>query len=392
VRQPGDAIGKYRIERLLGQGGNGAVFVAMDAVLGRRVALKQLHDHFTGDPHVASRFRAEAEAMARLNHPNVVIVHDFLVEPATMALVMELVESGEARATHQRPQGPRGARPPARPRAAGAPRRGPPHARGIVHRDVKPANVMIARDGTREQAKVTDFGIARLLDGDRRTAANTTLGTLYYLAPEQAGNASVDARADVYSLGVTLYESLTGQVPFPYSHPAQVITAHVAERPVPPSARVPGIPPRLDAIVLGCLGKRPEERPRNGTEVADALAHLLRDAPIAPTTPIGVAPTRALPSAPPAMMDTSLAPTMASTPPHAATGELRTTPFSKPPVVSAPPPAPLVTSGSFGAPLSPHGRAEGEKSLALWISIGAIALVVIVCFVGGALACLTMSS
>jgi serine/threonine protein kinase len=147
------------------------------------------------------------------------------------------------------------------------------HARGIVHRDVKPANVLVIRELGRETAKLTDFGIARVMHGERRTGAQLTLGTLWYIAPEQAQSSGVDARADVYSLGASIYEALTGRVVFPYDNVARVLAAHIAEIPPSPSQLAPGIPASLDRLIMRCIAKNPDERPANG----DALRTLLED-------------------------------------------------------------------------------------------------------------------
>ena len=269
-----ERIGKYALGAALGTGGSGAVHRGIDTVLGRPVALKLLHPQLVHDAAVLARFRAEAEAMARLNHPNVVTVHDFAGAGKRWAIVMELVEGGETLASVLAREGRLAPERAARLLADVARGLGHAHARGIVHRDVKPANVLVVRDGHRERAKVTDFGIARLVDKQRMTADRTTLGTLYYMAPEQAGDSAVDARADLYSFGVTAYEVLTGSVPFRYESAPRLLRAHLEETPAPPSAMATGIPPTLDRLVSSLLAKRPEDRPPSADAVADALEAL----------------------------------------------------------------------------------------------------------------------
>ncbi len=297
---PGTQIGKYVITSHLGSGGNGAVYAGLDTVLGRPVALKLLHSEFIHDPHVAGRFRQEAQAMAQLNHPHVVTVHDFVGAGDAWAIVMELVEGGETLASILRREGrlaPARAVRLAKQVAAGL---GHAHRRGIVHRDVKPANVMIVRQSagasTEEIAKISDFGIARLLHGEKRTQGQLTLGTLWYLAPEQARSSSVDARADVYALGASLYEALTGRVVFPYDNVARVLAAALGEAPTPPSSVVPGLSPTLDAVVLCLIAKSPDERPADG-EAARALLEEAEWA-LAPPSPSAMGSMRPSPAAP----------------------------------------------------------------------------------------------
>ena len=266
--EPGHRIGKYQIHGKLGEGGNGAVYEARDTVLDRRVALKVLHPRFVHDAELLGRFRAEAAAMARLNDPHVVTVYDFVGDQNDWAIVMELVERGETLASLLDREGrldPRRALSIARQIAAGL---GHAHEMGIVHRDVKPANVLVIRRGDSEHAKVTDFGIARILDEERRTRGDMTLGTLYYIAPEQTQSSTVDQTADIYALGVTLYEALTGTLPFDYDSPGQMLQAHVTEAPLPPSKRMPDLPPEIDQLVLDCMAKRPAARPPSGGALA----------------------------------------------------------------------------------------------------------------------------
>lgn len=355
MKRPGERIGKYEIEAHLGSGGNGAVYRARDTQLGRKVALKLLHEQLTFDAGIAGRFRAEAEAMARLNHPNVVTVHDFVGEANTWAIVMELVEGGETLGSVLERDRQLDCARAFRIGADVASGLGHAHARGIVHRDVKPANILLVRDGHGERAKVTDFGIARLLDGERRTRQNTTLGTLYYLAPEQALDSHVDRRADFYSLGVTLYEAVAGRVPFPYDNPARVLQAHIGEAPVPPSALAPGLVPGAERLIMSLLAKRPEERPGDGAALAAQFQALLTPGS-RPSLPV----TRAMASVPPAEV-----------------------PVAKPaPLAPGAEPLDLAT-------MARDARRGRERRTALWISVGAVLLLGGVCLVGGGLSVMT---
>jgi serine/threonine protein kinase len=387
--EPGTRIGKYVIEARLGEGGNGTVYAARDGVLGRRVAFKVLHPQLVYDAQIAARFRQEAQAMAQLNHPNVVIVHDFVGEANHWAIVMELVEHGETLGSvlkrERRIEPLRAVRLIAQV-AAGM---GHAHSRGIVHRDVKPANILVIREGQRETAKITDFGIARIVAGERRTQAQLTLGTLWYIAPEQAQNSSVDARADVYSLGATLYEALTGRVVFPYDNAARVLAAHISEAPVPPSGLAPAVPPALEHFTLRCLAKRPEDRPSDGADMASLLEALEREM---------LAPVRAAPAVPPApatvphpSVHATPAPSISPYVSNPAGPALPAHAYAAPVAGSF---APAAASGlapaevaSTPTPGARHGRDESQ--LGMWIGIGGVVLLSGVCLLGSFLCVLT---
>jgi serine/threonine protein kinase len=412
--QPGERIGKYVVEAQLGEGGNGAVYAARDAILGRRVALKILHPEMLYDATIAARFRQEAQAMAQLSHPNVVIVHDFVSDETRWALVMELIENGETLSSLIKRSGRLPVARALRLISQTASALGHAHRRGIVHRDVKPANVMVIHGEQGELAKLTDFGIARIIHGERRTQAALTLGTLWYLAPEQAQNSAVDARADVYALGCSIYEALTGRVPFPYDNVARVLASHVSEPPRPLSELVPGIPADVDALVARCLAKNPYDRPRDGEELRvlldDVLARL--EPPRSPSV-VGSMPPRgssgtptpapAHPSYPtptPAGMGPASVPSSAPRPAdflggfvpqpsaHAVVASTQVMPgMGDAPgaSVAAPPPA--------AAPLAVQAAQQAadarERRLGLWIGSGALALVVLTCGFGMLLCILT---
>ena len=355
--EPGHRIGKYQIHGKLGEGGNGVVYEARDTVLDRRVALKVLHPRFVHDADLLGRFRAEAAAMARLNDANVVTVYDFVGDQNDWAIVMELVERGETLGSLLEREGrlnPRRALSIARQIAAGL---GHAHEMGIVHRDVKPANVLVIRRGDAEHAKVTDFGIARIVDEERRTRGDMTLGTLYYIAPEQTQSSTVDQTADVYSLGVTMYEALTGTLPFMYDSPGQMLQAHLAEAPLPPSKRAPDLPPAVDRLVLDCMAKRPHDRPHGGNAVVAridaALAAIDAESGRGPAIP----KTRVLSS-----------------------DDLTPVQIALPDVAERRP-------RSFAISTNPDPRKN--NNLALWIGIGVALLLVGICFFGGLLSCVT---
>jgi eukaryotic-like serine/threonine-protein kinase len=266
--------GRYEIEELVGTGGMSSVYRARDSVLERRVALKILHEHFSADPEYVERFRREARAIARLNHPNIVTVIDrgefgkrqFIVfEHIPGENLKEVVERegqlpvAQALAlTHQIARGLAFA-----------------HQHGVVHRDVKPQNVLVDESGT---AKVTDFGIARSLDpGEELTQTGTLLGTSDYIAPEQASGEPIDARSDQYSLGVLLYELLTGEVPYPADSFMAVAMRHLRD-PVPSvRERRRDVPDRVDKIVARAMAKRPADRFPSTEAMMGAIEGALAD-------------------------------------------------------------------------------------------------------------------
>src|SRR3954452_18971344 len=259
--------GRYRALRRLGAGGMAEVWCAEDEVLGRRVALKLMGGRFAEDPEYRERFRREAQAAAGMQHPNIVGIYDRSEWDGTPSIAMELVDGKTLKELVTE----RGPLPP--DVAAGLTEQvlqalGYAHRRGIVHRDVKPQNVIIDHDG---QAKVADFGIARAGDTSQMTQAGAIIGTMQYLSPEQAEGHPVDRRADLYSVGIVLYELLTGRVPFDGEAPISIAIKQINERPVPPGQLRPGIPPALEDVVLRALEKDPALRYQSAEEFIAAL-------------------------------------------------------------------------------------------------------------------------
>jgi len=262
---------QYVLERELGRGGMGVVFLARDLKLDRLVAIKSLPLHLADDERVRERFLREARTAARLSHPNIVPIHRADEIDGRVFFVMGFVD-GESLAERV---AARGALPPAEVIAllrdvAAALHEA--HRLGIVHRDVKPENILI--DQRTGRAMVTDFGIARVVEAAPLTATGLLLGTVQYMSPEQVVGEAVDARSDVYSLGVVAFHALTARFPFQSESASAVLVAHVTKAPTKIRDVAPSIPAPLAEIVDRCLAKEPAARFQSAGDVADALSEL----------------------------------------------------------------------------------------------------------------------
>jgi eukaryotic-like serine/threonine-protein kinase len=269
--------GRYRILRKLGSGGMANVYLAEDEELGRRVAIKILNDRYANDELFIERFRREAKSAAALSHPNIVSIYDRGQAEGTYYIAMEVIEGrslkeliltrgplplGQAIAyTLEMLEALRFA-----------------HRHGIIHRDVKPHNILVG-----ERLKVTDFGIARA-GASQMTEAGSIMGTAQYLSPEQARGAPVTASSDLYSVGIVLYEMLTGKVPFSGDSAIEIAMKHLNELPKPPSKIRPEVPEELDHVVLRALSKAPEDRYQSAEEFAEDLHRVEAGLPLAPET------------------------------------------------------------------------------------------------------------
>ena len=271
--------GRYRIQRKLGAGGMADVYLAEDQELGRRVAIKILNGRHANDAQFIERFRREAKNAAALNHPNIVSIYDRGEAEDTYYIAMEFLDG---RTLKELIVG-HGAAP---VRVAieyarqilSALRFA--HRHGIVHRDIKPHNVLVDAEG---RVKVTDFGIARA-GTSQMTETGSIVGTAQYLSPEQARGGEVDQRSDLYSLGVVLYELLTGKTPFEGDTPVEVAMKHLSNAPTPPSELRKDIPPELDMVVLRALAKDPNDRYQSADEMEGDLDRVARGLPVAAAT------------------------------------------------------------------------------------------------------------
>jgi eukaryotic-like serine/threonine-protein kinase len=260
-------VGRYRLEERIAGGGMGTVYVATDELLGRKVAAKLLNEELADNPSFVDRFRREARSVAALVHPNIATVFDYGEDAGRHFIVMELVRGRDL----ERILADEGALSPERARRIATKvceALGHAHAAGVVHRDVKPANVIVTED---DAVKVTDFGIARVADDAAMTAAGTVLGTAQYISPEQASERPVGAPSDVYSMGIMLFEMVTGRRPFVGGSPVAVAMRHIQEDVPAPSTVDRSVPADLDAIVVRATARDPARRFPDGAAMARAL-------------------------------------------------------------------------------------------------------------------------
>jgi eukaryotic-like serine/threonine-protein kinase len=275
----GDTLGnRYLLSGLLGTGGMAEVFLAHDQILDRDLALKVLMEHYARDERFVGRFRREAQSAAALNHPNVVQIYDQgRAEDGRYYIAMEYVPGGSLEDLILR-RGPLGASEATRLASQVAEALHAAHIRGIVHRDVKPQNVLIGEAG---HAKVADFGIALAASRTSTSGTNLLFGTPSYMSPEQAMGERVGPESDLYSLGVVLYEMLTGTVPFAAEGPLATAMKHLTELPLSPRKRNPSVPEAMDALVMGLLSKDPKDRYPSAARLIEDLRRTREGLPLA---------------------------------------------------------------------------------------------------------------
>lgn len=264
--------GRYELIEKIGEGGMAVVYKARCRLLNRYVAVKILRPEFTKDIQFVENFKRESQAAARLQHPNIVSVYDVGKEGNIHFIVMELIE-GRSLSEIIPEEAPMNYKRAIEITRQVASALSLAHRNNIVHRDVKPHNIMITRDGT---AKLADFGIAKAVSDSTIIASETSriIGSVHYFSPEQARGAYVDERSDIYSLGIVLYEMLTGQVPFDGDNPVQVALMHINDEITPPSQLVPGIPPALEKLVMKATDKFQSNRYKNAEELMEDLDNI----------------------------------------------------------------------------------------------------------------------
>ena len=263
----GSVVGSYKITDKIGEGGMGAVFKGVDVMLEREVAIKMLRPELARNPQIVERFRTEAVTLAKLNHPYIATLYSFIRQGDDFFMVMEYV-NGDTLDDIVRKSG---AMPLNRAVALACQAlEGIQHAHNldIIHRDIKPANMMVNREGT---VKVMDFGIARVLGTDRLTKAGHLIGTVEYMSPEQVRGEDTDRRSDVYSMGILLYEILTGRVPFTATSEYELMRRQIEDAPTPPRAFAAEIPLELEQVIMRSLAKRPEARHQTAGEFRELL-------------------------------------------------------------------------------------------------------------------------
>jgi len=265
--EAGSTLGNYLIVSKIGEGGMGMVYKAHDTTLDRTVALKVLSPHLFRNQEFLNRFRIEAQAQARLNGPNIVTLHSMFEIPGSLVLVMEYVEGHtlDQRLNNEGRLSVASTVWVFEQALLGVERA---HRMGIVHRDLKPSNIFITNT---HEVKLMDFGVAKILDNKTNTQSGSMIGTLMYISPEQIKGNDADFRSDIYTLGISLYQAVTGVLPFEKKTDYEYMNAHLHEQPLPPTALQPAIPQELEDIILKAIDKEPDRRFQSAHEFRKAL-------------------------------------------------------------------------------------------------------------------------
>jgi len=272
----GQSFGKCRLLQFIGRGGMGSVYLGEHLFLKRRVAIKILSRDLSSDPEELARFEKEAIAAARLDHPNIVTIHDVDEENGRLFIVMEYVE-GEDLDLHLRRRGALPVRRAAQIALEVARALEHAHAAGVVHRDIKPGNILLGKQG---KIKITDFGLAQDVGQREKNEDGSVLGTPFYVSPEQAQGLPADGRSDIYSLGVTLYQMLMGRRPFEGRSPDSVIRKHLGKPRPSLRLRRPALPSALEVVVHRMMAIKPDDRQKSARELRRDLEPFLAAKPL----------------------------------------------------------------------------------------------------------------
>jgi serine/threonine-protein kinase len=343
--EPGNRVGDYQIEQVLGAGGMGKVYKVRNLISDRVEAMKVLLPNLEGDHELADRFMREIKVQASLQHPNIAALHTAARIDNQLLMFMEFVEGTSIDRLIK--NGPMPAQEVIRVIIAVLDALGYAHERGIIHRDIKPANIMLTPQGV---VKLMDFGIARLASDPRVTQTGRTVGSLFYMSPEQINGKPLDARSDLYSLGISIYEMVTGRRPFDGDSDFSIMAAHLQQMPRPPIELDPRVPAPLNELILVSLAKNPDERFQSAVAFRNALASI---ASMVPNQAPAVE-ERTKPLSPSPVAGTPIPPQHATPAPqqmHAAPPQQGQMPQPPRPVVSTAPPPP------------PPGRPSSNRTL-----------------------------
>ena len=358
-------IGDYEVLSVLGAGGMGKVFKVRNVISDRVEAMKILLPDLEGRQELAERFLREIKLLASLDHPNIAQLRTALTLSNRLVMVMEYVEGTTLAARLEQSPIPPG-------EAIGYVTQvlnalAYAHAKSVIHRDIKPANMMLTPNGT---IKLMDFGIARAKGDASMTVTGTTLGSLFYMSPEQVKGGTVDPRSDLYSLGVSLYEMVTGQLPFKAGSDYSIMTAQLQERPKPPSEVLPGLPPQLNGIILHSMAKEPTERFQSADEFRQALESIRQSIPASVPVASAFSPVAMPAPSGTAVASTPTAATGAFAPVAMPSSSTMSTPLPPPP--AQPQPVPSVMD------LSPRPA----KGRGLYMALGAAVVLVVLVLAG----------